>query len=98
MTMKFMMLIHHDEEALAAAPQRELWADFGAFNHALAKAGRGFTPGARLQASKGATTVRGRVGKKNGPRGPYTDTQEQFARHLPLAAAGPDPPLDRAQR
>ncbi len=46
--MKFMMLIHHDEEALAAAPQRELWADFGAFNHALAKAGAGFTPGERL--------------------------------------------------
>ena len=36
--MRFMMLIHHDEAALAAAPQKELWAEYGAFNEALAKA------------------------------------------------------------
>ena len=38
-TMRYMMLIHHDDAALAAAPQKELWADYAAFNEALAKAG-----------------------------------------------------------
>ncbi len=47
--MRYMMLIHHDEAALAAAPQKELWADYGAFNEALAKAGVGMTSGERLQ-------------------------------------------------
>ena len=37
--MRYMMLIHHDEAALAAAPQKELWAEYGAFNEALSKAG-----------------------------------------------------------
>ena len=37
--MRYMMLIHHDEAALAAAPQKELWAEYAAFNEALAKAG-----------------------------------------------------------
>ena len=54
--MRYMMLIHHDEAALAAAPQKELWADFGAFNEALTKAG--LAGGERLQPSSAATTVR----------------------------------------
>ncbi len=37
--MKYMMLIHHDDAALAKANQSELWADYAAFNEALAKAG-----------------------------------------------------------
>ena len=36
--MRYMMLIHHDEVALANAPQKQLWADYAAFNEALAKA------------------------------------------------------------
>ena len=56
--MRYMMLIHYDEEALVAAPQQELWADFGASNQALAKAGQGFAAGERLQESDAATTVR----------------------------------------
>ncbi len=40
--MRYMMLIHHDEEALAKAPKQQLWAEYAAFNEALAKAGAGF--------------------------------------------------------
>jgi hypothetical protein len=98
MTMKFMMLIHHDEEALAAAPQRELWADFGAFNHALAKAGAGFTPGERLQGSKAATTVRVRSGKKNVLDGPYADTKEQFAGYFMIDVPDLDAAIEWAER
>ena len=45
--MRSMMLIHHDEPALAAAPQKELWADYAAFNEALKKAGAGMSAGER---------------------------------------------------
>ena len=54
--MRFMMLLHHDEAAVAAAP-KELWAECGAFNEALAKAA-GSSAGERLQPSTAATTVR----------------------------------------
>ena len=40
----------NDEVALANAPQKELFADYAAFNEALAKAGEGFAAGERLQA------------------------------------------------
>ena len=77
--MRYMMLIHHDEAALAAAPQKELWADYGAFNEALAKAGAGMASGERLQPSSAATTVRQANGKTDVLDGPYADTKEQFA-------------------
>src|SRR6185295_2238141 len=53
--MRYMMLIHHDEAALAAAPQKELWTEYGAFNEALSKAGVGMASGERLQPSAAAT-------------------------------------------
>jgi hypothetical protein len=74
-----MMVIHHDESALAAAPQKELWADYAAFNAALKKAGDGMSTGERLKPSSAATTVRQRDGKTNVLDGPYADTKEQLA-------------------
>src|SRR5262249_20264122 len=76
--MRFMMLIHHDDAALAAAPQKQLWADYSAFNEALAKA-EGSSSGIRLQPGSAATTVRQRDGKTQVLDGPYSDTKEQFA-------------------
>ena len=76
--MRYMMLIHHDEKALAAADQKALWADFGAFNDALSKA-EGSDSGERLQPSSAATTVRQHEGKADVLDGPYADTKEQFA-------------------
>jgi hypothetical protein len=46
-----MMLIHHDDEALANAPRQQLGAEYAAFNEALAKAGAGFAAGERLESS-----------------------------------------------
>ena len=77
--MRYMMLIHHDEKALAAAPQKELWTEYAAFNEALAKAGAGFTSGERLQGAGAATSVRNRAGRTEVLDGPYADTKEQFA-------------------
>ena len=87
--MRYMMLIHHDEEALAKAPQQELWADFAAFNEALARAGVGCE---RLQPSSAATTIRVRGGKTDVLDGPYADTKEQLAGYFMIDV----PDLDQA--
>lgn len=90
--MRYMMLIHHDEAALAAAPQKELWAEYAAFNAALSKAGDGTAAGERLQPSSSATTVRRRDGKTDVLDGPYADTKEQLAGYFVVTA----PDLDEA--
>lgn len=95
--MRYMMLIHHDEAALAAAPQKELWADFGAFNEALGKAS-GSASGERLQPSSAATTVRQQDGKTEVLDGPYADTKEQFAGYFFVEAADIDEAIAWAKR
>jgi hypothetical protein len=95
--MRYMMLIHHDEAALAAAPQKELWAEFGAFNEALSKAA-GAASGERLQPSSAATTVRQENGKTDVLDGPYADTKEQFAGYYFVEAADLDEAIAWAKR
>lgn len=95
--MRYMMLIHHDEAALAAAPQKELWADYGAFNEALNKAA-GATSGERLQPSSAATTVRQHDGNADVLDGPYADTKEQFAGYFFVEAADLDEAIAWARR
>ena len=77
--MRYMMIIHHDDEAMAQATQRELWSEYAAFNEALNKAGAGFSGGLRLARSKDGTVVRTRAGKTDVLDGPYADTREQLA-------------------
>jgi hypothetical protein len=93
--MRFMMLIHHDEAALAAAP-KELWAEYGAFNEALAKAAG--SSGERLQPSSAATTVRQHDGKTDVLDGPYADTKEQFAGYFFVEAPSVDEAIAWAKR
>jgi hypothetical protein len=95
--MRFMMLIHHDEAALAAAPQKELWTQYGAFNEALAKAA-GSATGERLQPSAAATTVRQRDGKTEVLDGPYADTKEQLAGYFFITATDLDEAIAWAKR
>ena len=95
--MRFMMLIHHDETALAAAP-KELWAEYGAFNEALAKAA-GSSAGERLQPSSAATTVRQQHdGKTDVLDGPYADTKEQLAGYFFVEAPSLDEAIAWAKR
>lgn len=94
--MRYMMLIHHDDAALAAAPQQQLWQDYAAFNQALAKAGG--ENGQRLQPSSTATTVRISGGKKNVIDGPYTDTKEQLAGYFFVDADDLDGAIAWAER
>lgn len=90
--MRYMMLIHHDDEALAAAPQKELYAEYVAFNDALAKAGKGMSAGERLQSPAAATTVRQFADKTDILDGPYADTKEQLAGYFLIDV----PDLDEA--
>src|SRR4029077_10762732 len=90
--MRYMMLIHHEEAALAAAQPKELWADWAAFNEALARGGAGMSHGERREPSKSATTVRQRDGKPEVLDGPYADTKEQFAGYFFITV----PDLDEA--
>jgi len=90
--MRYMMLIHHDDEALANAPKQQLWSEYAAFNEALAKAGAGFSAGERLDSSAAATTIRVRNGNTNVLDGPYADTKEQFAGYFMIDV----PDLDEA--
>ena len=96
--MRYMMLVHHDEEALAQAPKQQLWAEYAAFNEALAKAGAGFGPGERLESSAAATTVRVRDGASKVLDGPYADTKEQFAGYFMIDVADLDEAITWARR
>jgi hypothetical protein len=93
-----MMLIHHDEEALARAPKQALWAEFAAFNEALAKAGTGFAAGERLESSAAATTLRVRDGDSKVLDGPYADSKEQFAGYFMIDVRDLDEAIIWAKR
>ena len=94
--MQYLLLIHHDDEALAKAPP-SLWAEYAAFNAALAKSGVG-TPGLRLEhASKGRSITR-RAGTVEILDGPYADTKEQFAGYLLLEVPDVDTAVQWATR
>ena len=96
--MRYMMLIHHDEVALANAPQKELWADYAAFNAALAKAGEGMAAGERLQPASAATTVRQHEDRAEILDGPYADTREQLAGYFLIDVADLDEAIEWARR
>jgi hypothetical protein len=94
--MNYMMLIHHDEAALAKANQKALWADYAAFNEALAKAGG--RSGVRLQQAAAATSVRVRDSKTEVLDGPYADTKEKLAGYFMIEAASVEEAVTWAQR
>jgi hypothetical protein len=96
--MRYMMLIHHDEIALANAPQKQLWADYAAFNEALAKAGGQSSSGERLQPAAAATTIRTLGDKTEVLDGPYADTREQLAGYFMLDVADLDEAIAWARR
>src|SRR5690606_1515913 len=76
----------------------ELFADYAAFNEALAKAGEGFAAGERLQPTSSATTVRQQAGKTDILDGPYADTKEQLAGYFLIDVADLDEAIAWARR
>lgn len=96
--MRYMMIIHNNNDALAKAPQQELWAEYAAFNQALSKAGDGFSAGLRLSASKDGTIVRTGGGKTEVLDGPYADTHEQLAGYFFIDVPGIEQAVEWANR
>jgi hypothetical protein len=96
--MRYMMLIRHDDVALANAPKQQLWAEFAAFNDALAKAGAGFAAGERLESGAAATTVRVSDGDTKVLDGPYADTKEQLAGYFMIDVPDLDEAITWAKR
>lgn len=96
--MRYMMIIHHDDEAMAKAPQQELWAEYAAFNEALNKAGPGFSGGQRLSGGKDGTVVRTRAGKTDVLDGPYAETREQLAGYFFIDVPGIEQAVEWANR
>ena len=97
--MRYMMLIHQDENDLrgSAEQMQALYADWGAFNQALAKA-EGAAPGERMQPASAATTVRVRDGKAAIVDGPYADTKEQLGGYFFVEAENLDEAIKWAER
>ncbi len=87
--MRYMMLIHHDDDALAKADHSKLGGEFAAFREALKKVGEA---GQSLQPSSAATTVRVNGGKTAVLDGPYADIKEQLAGYFTIDV----PDLDEA--
>jgi hypothetical protein len=97
--MRYLMLIHQDENDLGGTPDemKALYADWGAFNEALAKA-KGSSPGERMQPASAATTVRVRTGKTSVVDGPYSDTKEQLGGYYFIEADNLDEAIKWAER
>ena len=84
--MRYMMLIHHDETNMGdPAGQQALYAAWGAFNEALAKA-EGAAPGERMQSPTRGKTVRTRDGETRVVDGPYSDAKEQLGGYFFIEA------------
>ncbi|MGV8854462.1 MAG: YciI family protein [Devosia sp.] len=94
--MKYLLLIHHDDAALAKAPPA-LWSEYAAFNEALAQSGVG-TPGVRLEHASKARSITRRTGATEILDGPYADTKEQFAGYVLLDVPDVDAAMQWAAR
>ena len=94
--MQYLLLIHHDDDALAKAPPA-LGAEYAAFNEALAKSTVG-TPGLRLEHASKARSITRRTGTTEIIDGPYADTKDQFAGYMMLDVPDIDTAVQWAAR
>lgn len=84
--MRYLMLIHQDENNMGdPAQMQDIYAAWGAFNAALAKA-QGASPGERMEPASKAHTVRIRDGQTGIVDGPFSDTKEQLGGYFFIEA------------
>jgi hypothetical protein len=96
--MRYMMLIHQDENNLGGTPDemKAMYASWGAFNDALSKA-NGAASGERMKGPSAATTVTIRSGKTRVVDGPYSDTKEQLGGYFFVEAENLDEAIKWAE-
>ena len=98
--MRYMILIHADEAAMANVPAEttyQMSAAYGAYTEALKKSGA-WLAGERLRPTQATTSVRIADGKTNVIDGPYADTKEQLAGFYMIEAADIDTAIEWAAR
>ena len=98
--MKFMLLIHGDEQAMMANTKVDatgMSPEYAAYNDALIKAGA-MLAGERLQPTTTAASVRVRNGKTEVLDGPYAETREQFGGYYIIEAIDFDAAMDWARQ
>lgn len=94
--MRYMMLIHHDEDNMGDPENmQEIYAGWAAFNEALAKA-QGAAPGERMDSAKRAANVRIRDGRTSVVDGPYSETREQLGGYFFIEAENLDAAVEWA--
>ena len=86
--MKFMLIVHHDEEAfnkMEKAKRQQMLAESVALTHQLHAAGQ-YLSAAPLQPAATAVMVRMREGKPLVTAGPFIETHEQIAGYFLINA------------
>jgi hypothetical protein len=99
-TMKFMLLIHGDEKALAANAKVDatgMSPEYAAYNEAMMKAGI-ILGGERLRPTSTAASVRMKDGRTEVLEGPYAETREQLGGFYMIDVADMDEAVKWATR
>ena len=94
--MKFMLLVHHDEDAsgkMSEAKRKELFTESVQLTHQLHSAGQ-YLSASPLHPAETAVIVRVREGKSLVTDGPFIETREQIAGYFLVDAKD----LDEATR
>lgn len=98
--MKYILLIHHDEEAfdrLTDEEQQALYLEYRAFREQILGTGQ-YVAGDRLHATSEARSVRVRDGKRVVTAGPFAETREQLGGYFIVDARDVDEAIDLAAR
>jgi hypothetical protein len=92
MTMKYMLLIYHDEPSWDSVPEAErqqIYLEYRKLRADLEASGQ-FVTGSQLQPISTATSVRVRDGKELVTDGPFAETHEQLGGYFLIEAKNLD--------
>ncbi len=98
--MKYMLLIHDDEQAwgkLSESERQLIFGEYGQFTQQIKSSGH-YLAGAQLQPTSTATSVRVRNGKRLLTDGPFAETREQLGGYYLVDAKDLDDAIDIAAR
>jgi hypothetical protein len=98
--MKYMLLIHDDEQAFQnlSEPERQaIYTEYRRFSEDIVASGN-YVAGSELQPTSSATTVRLRNGKRLVTDGPFAETREQLGGYYLVEARDLDEAIALAAR